>query len=407
MLKPFYLVCIFWIICSYINVNGQIITENVPLPKANYIQLRAGLDNFYLKIAQKQNITVAYLGGSITFNNGWRDKTCSYLQEQYPKKNFTFINAGIPSLGSLPHAFRFEQDVLNKGIPDLLFIETAVNDYTNETDSLTQIRALEGIVRHAKSVNPEVDIIFMSFADPDKTANYARGNVPLEIRNHELVANHYLLPSINLAKEVADRLQAKEFSWDEDFKDLHPSPFGQELYFQSIAYLLQTTYAKFQADTSAVVKKYKQPIPLEKKSFAHGRYVSISDAKVQNGWQLIKNWKPADKAGTRSGFVDVPVLEATTTNATLTLEFTGNAVGIGIVSGPDTGEINYKINNGPWQKMDLYTQWSSGLHLPWYKLLAAGMKNKKHTLHLKISDSKNAKSKGNACRIVYFLVNNT
>lgn len=386
-----------------------IIQHSIPvvqtLSKTDYVQLRSGLSNFYQAINQKQTITVAFLGGSITHNTGWRNKISKYLQERFPKNNFTFITAGIPSLGSLPHAFRFEQDVLQKGNPDLLFVEAAVNDHTNETDSLTQIRAIEGIVRHAKKSNPTMDIILMAFADPDKTADYQNKKIPLEIKNHELVASHYQLPSINLAKEVADRLAANEFSWEYDFKDLHPSPFGQEIYYQSIKYLINESCQRF--GTGNAAQSLTLPKPLEVKNFEGGKYVNISEAKIKNGWQLVENWQPTDGAGTRSGFVNCSVLEATTPDASLSLSFTGNAVGIGLLAGPDTGEVLYSIDNSPYQSMDLYTQWSHFLHLPWYKLFASNLSDKKHTLHLKISPNKNPKSKGNACRIVYFLVNST
>lgn len=378
-----------------------------PLPKADYVQLREGLPHFYKALNQKQAVTVAFLGGSITHNSGWRDKISKYLKERFPKNTFTFINAGIPSLGSLPHAFRFEQDVLKKGNPDLLFVEAAVNDHTNETDSLTQIRALEGIVRHARKSNPAMDIVLMSFADTDKTADYQRGIIPLEIKNHETIANHYVLPSINLAKEVADRLQASEFSWEYDFKDLHPSPFGQEIYYQSIKHLINESYKNFISDNSVSSISSQLPKWLEPKNFEGGKYVSISEAKLKNGWKLIENWQPSDGVGTRSGFVNCPVLEANAQDAELSLTFTGNAVGIGLVSGPDAGEVLYSIDNGPYQSLDLYTQWSHVLHLPWYKLFAANLSDKEHTMHLKVSKSKNPKSKGNACRIVYFLVNST
>lgn len=378
-----------------------------PIPKSEYVQVRAGLPNFFQALAMKQTITVAFFGGSITHNSGWRDKVSKYLTERFPKNTFTFINAGIPSLGSLPHAFRFEQDVLKKDNPDLLFLEAAVNDHTNETDSLTQIRALEGIVRHARKVNPAVDIILMSFADPDKTADYQKGITPLEIKNHENIASYYKLPSINLAKEIADRLQAGEFSWEYDFKDLHPSLYGQEIYFQSIKYLLNSSSKNIIADNPVSPISKQLSKPLELKNFERGKYVSISQAKIQKGWQLIENWQPTDGVGTRSGFVNCPVLAADTPDAELSFTFTGNAVGIGVVSGPDAGELLYKLDNGPYQRLDLYTQWSHFLHLPWYKLFAAGLPDKKHTLQLKISNNKNPKSKGTAARIVYFLVNST
>ncbi|RYU97179.1 SGNH/GDSL hydrolase family protein [Emticicia agri] len=378
-----------------------------PLPKADYVQLRAGLSHFYQTLQQKQTITVTYLGGSITHNKGWRDKVSKYLQERFPEKSFTFINAGIPSLGSLPHAFRFEQDVLRKGKPDLLFVEAAVNDHTNETDSLTQIRALEGIIRHAKKSNPAIDIVLMSFADPDKTADYQKGFIPLEIMNHEAVANHYQLPSINLAKEIADRLAAREFSWEYDFKDLHPSPFGQEIYYQSMKFLLHEAYKNFLPVNVVLSESIQLTKPLEPKNFEGGKYIAIHEAKIQQGWKIIEKWQPSDGIGTREGFVNCPVLEATSSDAALSLTFTGNAIGIGLVSGPDAGQVLYRIDGGLYKTMDLYTQWSHFLHLPWYKLFAAGLTDKKHTLQLKVSSSKNPQSKGNACRIVYFLVNST
>lgn len=36
------------------------------------------------------------------------------LKQRFPDTEFTFIDAGIPSTGSTPHAFRFENDVLQK-----------------------------------------------------------------------------------------------------------------------------------------------------------------------------------------------------------------------------------------------------------------------------------------------------
>jgi sialidase-1 len=197
------------------------------LPYSNYFETAGGLTNFYNVVSTRKKATVAFLGGSITYNPGWRQKVCRYLQERFPDAEFHFIAAGIPSLGSLPHAFRLKPDVLDSGKTDLLFVEAAVNDKANGTDSITQVRALEGIIRHAKKSNPEMDIVMMAFADPEKMGDYNRGLVPTEISNHQLVSHYYNLPFINLAKEVRDKMNNKEFSWTDDFKDLHPAVFGQ------------------------------------------------------------------------------------------------------------------------------------------------------------------------------------
>ena len=374
-----------------------------PLPYGNYYEKGNQLSSFYNAAAKGGKVTVTFLGGSITYNPGWRQKVCRYLEERFPNATFHFIAAGIPSLGSLPHAFRLQRDVLDSGKTDLLLVESAVNDRVNGTDSITQVRALEGIIRHAKKNNPDMDIIMMAFADPAKTSDYDKGIIPTEIKNHQLVAQHYNLPFINIAKEVRDKMKNKEFSWDDDFKDLHPAIFGQELYFATIKDLLKNC---FDDQPNAIVnRKSSLPKPLNGASFENGSYYSIKNARHTSGWTYTENWKPDDGLPTRDGFVNVPVLSSSKPGAEFLLPFNGTAAGIAIVSGADAGIINYSIDNGPVKSIDLYTQWSSMLHLPWYVLLCSDLKPGKHLLKISISDQKNSASKGNACRIVNFLIN--
>ncbi|MBB2147721.1 SGNH/GDSL hydrolase family protein [Pedobacter gandavensis] len=393
MSKAFFCFCSS-LLCSIVMGYAQVKV----LDDGNFIQQRAGIGNA-LKAFQEQKIaTVAFLGGSITYNHGWRNKVEADLQSRFPKTKFHFIAAGIPSLGSLPHAFRLKHDVLDSGKVDLLFLEAAVNDEVNGTDSLTQVRSLEGIVRQAKLSYPQMDIVLMSFADPDKTKRYNEGGIPVSVSNHELVAAHYGLPSINLAKAVRDRIANQEFSWEKDFKDLHPSEFGQELYFKAIQRML---------DDASRNKKTKSKLPAQliSGSFSNGHYVGIENSKIMSGWSLVQDWKPEDGKSTRKGFVHIPMLLSTESDAELSLDFKGNAIGISIVSGPDAGILNYSIDGGSEKQIDLYTQWSKSLHLPWYLLLGSDLKDGKHQVKLKISKTKNENSKGNACRIAHFLVN--
>jgi hypothetical protein len=85
--------------------------------------------------------------------------------------------------------------------------------------------------------------------------------------------------------------------------------------------------------------------------------------------------------------------------------FSGKAVGICVASGPDAGVIEYSTDGKPFKKIDLYTQWSGSLHLPRYIVLEDELKHKQHTIRIRMSADKNEKSKGNACRILHFLVN--
>ncbi len=387
--------------------------EGQPLPYSDYYKVRAELDAFYKVVVRDKAATVGFLGGSITYNPGWRDSVCAWLKAKFPGTAFRFVAAGIPSLGSMPHAFRVQQDLLDSGKIDLLFVEAAVNDRVNGTDSITQVRALEGIVRHVKKAGPRTGIVMMAFAEPGKTGDYDKGVVPPEVANQELVAEHYQLPSINLAKEVRDKIRHGEFDWQHDFEDIHPARFGEELYFENIRALLDTCWSGYRRSggagrmTKAGVADGEgvTPPPLDSADFERGRYLDIRLARPDNVWAFYRDWVPGDHADTRYGYVHVPVLAAEKPGAGLELSFRGTAVGMAVISGPDAGMVDYSLDGGKFVSLDLYTPWSSWFHLPWYVLFGSALTDGPHILRLRVSGEKNQQSKGYACRIVHFLVN--
>ena len=89
----------------------------------------------------------------------------------------------------------------------------------------------------------------------------------------------------------------------------------------------------------------------------------------------------------------------------LTLKFTGNTVGIAVAAGQDAGIIDYRIDGGDWQSLNLFTSWSNQLHLPWYYTLSSELLSKEHLLEIRIASGKDQRSNGHACRIRYFFVN--
>ncbi len=368
------------------------------------INFRGNIDNCRIKFEKEKTGRVAFLGGSITANPGWRDMVCEYLQQRFPDTKFEFINAGIPSTGSTPGAMRFSRDVLSKGTIDLLFEEAAVNDATNGIKPAMQIRGMEGIIAHALKSNPFMDIVMLHFVDQDKMADYNNGKIPEVIQQHEKVAEYYNIPSVNFAREVNDRILNNEFTWRDDFKNLHPSPFGQAICFRTIKHFFETSWK----DPFANSQKQKQSPgkPLDHFSYINGHFEPLAKAKTGDGWNLIKNWKPNDKTSTRAGFVNVPVLETTQPHASLKLKFRGTAIGLFVTSGPDAGIVEYSIDGSDFKTVDQFTQWSKQLHLPWLIMLDDELKDSKHTLILRMSAGKNPQSIGNSCRIHQFAVNN-
>lgn len=374
------------------------------LNSASYHNLGNGLKNSHIKFETSKKGRVAFLGGSITYNPGWRDSVSNYLVKKFPDTDFEFIAAGIPSMGTTPAAFRLTRDIKDLKNIDLLFEEAAVNDASNGRSALEQTRALEGIVRHLKKENPAIDIVLMHFVDPKKIKDYNNGIEPEVIQNHNKVAAHYNIPTINLAKEVTERISNREFTWEDDFKNLHPSPFGQEIYAHSMLQFLDNVYSShIDADDKIVAQNL--PKALDIFSYEGGKLIDIKEARLSKGWTINNAWSPSDDTGVRPNYHDVAMLISEKPGSKLTFNFTGKAVGIAVAAGQDAGYIEYKIDNKPWKKLNLFTPWSASLHLPWYYTLSSELENKKHKLQLKIAETKEAKSNGNACRIRYFYIN--
>ncbi len=371
------------------------------LDAAAFHNHRQTLSVIFTKFEIEKEGRVAFLGGSITYNSGWRDSVCSFLQNQFPETSFDFIKAGVPSMGSTPGAFRFEKDVLKNGPVDLLFLEAAVNDQVNKAQPLEITRAMEGIVRHAKRANPACEIVIMYFVDPDKMKDFRAGRVPEVIQLHEKVAEYYTVSTINLAKEVTQRIDNNEFNWENDFKDLHPSPFGQQVYFRSIRQFIEWELKNRIAD----IKTEVLPVSLDQYCYSKGVLIEPNPSKKIKGWTMVNQWTPADGKSTRDNFVDVPMLVGDYPGKIIKFQFKGNAVGIAVAAGPDAGVIEYSIDESEWEKLDLFTPWSKNLHLPWFYTLGTGLKDRKHTLQIRPTKEKNPESVGNKCVIRYFYVN--
>lgn len=366
--------------------------------------LRGDYRNSYQMFEKERVGTVAFLGGSITEMKGWRDMICEDLKQRFPYTKFTFIDAGIPSTGSTPGAFRLADDVLSKAKVDLLFVEAAVNDDTNGFNAIEQVRGMEGIVRHALLSNPSMDIMMLHFIYDPFIPKLDGGQMPDVILNHERVANHYLIPSVNLATEIAARMREGEFNW-EQFGGTHPKPLGHAYYAATINKVLDEMYASCVAAGPAVKPHVLPAVPLDGYSYTNGKLVDIRQAHINKGWQLVPSWTPRLIAETRPGFVDVPMLETDRPGAKLTLDFEGTAVGIFCVSGPAAGILEYSIDGAPFKKLDTFTAWSGGLYIPWVYMFDTELPKGKHRLMLRMSKDHHPQSKGTACQIRQFVVN--
>ncbi len=379
----------------------------LPVKREDFFQLGSGLQNS-LRAIQSGQARVAFVGGSITRMDGWRDLVKDYLQQRFPQTKFEFVEAGIPSTGSVPGAFRLNHDVLTKGQIDLLFEEASVNDLTNGRTPQQRIRGMEGIVRRARIANPQIDIVMMHFVCPQHMADYRSERTPATIVDHQRVADHYQVATIDLAREVTERIDAGQFDWKHDFRNLHPSPYGHRIYASTIRRCLSAGWDR-ELDPGDSAEPTSLPSPLDRFSYDQGEYVSLNRATSLNGFQVLKSVDPRSGGvggGVRPGFVDVPMLVGTKPGDSFEFRFRGRGVGLFVAAGPDAGVIEFRIDGGKWQRRDLFTRWSGGLHLPWAHVLADELEGSgQHSLEVRVAQPSNPSSRGTACRVVQLLVN--
>ena len=368
-----------------------------------HCNIRGSLQNSLLKFEREQKGCVAFLGGSITEMKGWKDEIEKDLKQRFPYTTFEFVEAGIGSTGTTPGAFRLVHDVLSKGKVDLLFVEAAVNDDTNHFSPSEQVRGMEGEVRHALLHNPEMDIVMLHFIYDPFIPLLEKGKQPDVILNHERVANHYLIPSINLAQEISERMSSGEFTW-EQFGGTHPLPFGHKFYAAAINHLFDAMWRNIALDASVIPHEIPEE-PLDTCSYFGGDFIDLRAATLQKGWKYIDSWHPDNTFEKRRGFVDVPMLEATQPGDELSLEFEGRAIGIFCTPGPSAGILTYSIDGGDFQELDTFTEWSGHLYIPWVYMFATELKSGKHRLVLRVSGKKNPASAGHECQIRNFVVN--
>ena len=377
--------------------------KTIPVAESANALLRGSLQNCLHKFEHDKTGHVAFLGGSITEMNGYRPIMEQWLTAKFPATKFTFTNAGIASTCSHTGAFRLQRDVLSKGPVDLLLVEFAVNDDQDAhhiSDDCT--RGMDGIIRHAIRNNPLTDIVMIHFVNPEMLATAQAGKMQLSAMQHEAVAKHYNISSVNLPAEVADSIKAGTLTWDQ-FGGTHPGPIGNQLAADLVAGILSAGWKDDAAKPTAVVVETISP--LIKSNFEHGQFLSHDLVKLGEGWTRgVPDWKSI--AGSqRERFSSEELLFSDRPDAALSLRFEGTAIGAFVLAGPDAGQLDVQVDGGDWKTVELYHGYSSGLHYPRTVMFATDLPSGSHQVHVRISKSCNEQSKGHAARILSLVAN--
>jgi len=309
---------------------------------------RGGLPNFLAKAATAgSELKVAYFGGSITAQNGWRPKTLAHFQKTWPAAKFSEINAAIGGTGSDLGVFRLAQDVLVKK-PDLLFVEFAVNDGGAHPDQIR--RCMEGIVRQTWTTLPDCDICFVYTVTEALVKPMLDGQFPRAAATMEQVADKYGIPSIHMAVEVAKLAKDGKLTWKGPLPKtpgdtvvfandgVHPYPeTGHELYLQAIVRSLEPIQA-----ASKSKGPHALPEPLIATNYEKAKLLPITDATLSKGFS-----PPANDFGKRWAG-NLPALhKGAAPGDKVTFKFKGTRCSIYDIIGPDCGQVVVTLDDQP------------------------------------------------------------
>lgn len=327
-------------------VVGEITGDSYPKDVSDF-EIRNGLPNFFTKAMNGDSVRVAYFGGSITAQNGWRVSSLSWLKKRFPKAKFTEINASIGGTGSDFGVFRLHDHVL-KFKPDLVFVEFAVND--GNAPSKKIIRSMEGIVRQTLQQDPYTDICFVYTIKADFLETEQKGVLPNSAENMEKVAGHYGIPSINFGFEVANKVKNNELIMAGKSKELngvkifspdgvHPYPeTGHAIYLE----LLKRSIEAMIPNNPAKPSKHKLPKPMAPDYFARTQMLDLNKVKLSKNWEILNINDQPGLAG--FGKYLQFIGKANKSDETLSLRFKGSAIGAYDVMGPDAGRIVVEVD---------------------------------------------------------------
>ncbi len=381
----------------------EVVDKTIAIPDSQNVHLRNGLDNSRIKFSETGKGSVAFIGGSITEMNGYRPMVSEFLAQRFPETEFKFTDAGVSSTCSTTGAFRLAHDVL-AGDPDLLFIEFAVNDDQDAGHAARECRrGMEGIVRQALKHNPQMDIVITYFVNPPMLELLRNGQTPVSCQQHEAVAVQYGVSTVDLAREVAARIDGGQLTWA-TYGGTHPKPAGNRIAADLIVDLLSTAWSE-PLDPSAQLQDHRLPKPLDPRCYDRGRWVSVRKAEGDANWNVgVPDWSQIP-GQMRSRFTGTEVMSATIPGAELSLRFSGTAVGGYVLAGPDAGTIEVSVDGGEYLPIDLYHRFSAGLHYPRTVMFATDLDDGDHQLTLRISGEHDPQSQGHAVRILQFAAN--
>lgn len=183
-----------------------------------------------------QDITIAFLGGSITqgcnstvYEKCYVELVSKWFEEKFNNIKVEHINAGVGATGSLIGVHRADKQVISKN-PDIIFVDAAVNDddsYTCRVSYESEIRKLL-----SSSSKPAVIEVFMTM---ENGVNYQDQQIE--------IGKQYNVPMISFRNTAYEIISKQNLKWSDLLTDeVHPNDDGHKIIATLLINFLEDVY---------------------------------------------------------------------------------------------------------------------------------------------------------------------
>lgn len=185
----------------------------------------ARLANVMKRAQNKEAITVACIGGSITQGTGASSSSDNYAYRSmawwvkaFPDAamKLNYVNAGIGATGSYIGVHRLERDLLESK-PDVVIVEFSVNDTAPARD----LESYDSLVRRILEQDNNPAVVLLHMTQENGTSLY---------ETHKKIGEKYDLPMISYKNAVLPEIKAGKFTWKDISPDnIHPNSNGHAI----------------------------------------------------------------------------------------------------------------------------------------------------------------------------------
>ena len=320
---------------------------------ADYFQVRGGIPNsqYYFKNDKVGNQYLFFIGDSVLAGTGLKDAELRYSAQMVKGFKKYFSAAGMNETRHMqPGGSWFGLYRCSRGQPvfgevicsgHLAILDFAADDRNAD---LAQVKtSLEGLVRQITLYRATHSRILIYTLTPEMFQAYKAGQTPEYIKVCEQIAEHYGVPSLNLAKFAAQKIIAGEISFEAFSADgINPTDAGAKIYADAVAKFtdaLMTAYPIPEKPTP-----YTLPAPVFPETDDNGRIIAYEDPQVKRSG----NWKPG-QASPIGPFRHLLISDQA--GAALTLKFKGSEIGIVDVADKDSADYEYAVDGAAFQKL--------------------------------------------------------